>query len=199
MPTPQQAALQGLRALVKSDTPEDNDAKLLGLLNKAPEGEEISPDLPRVNHPPSWRTPPLVVDASDKKTLEPALNDVLRFAPEARGKLKTISYGPTPGAIRALMSSDLFGTNPANTNMAGLTNKIGGDEIYVNPNQDYDPVELRNTVAHELAHAQGAGEWQAQEAGERFQRHMQGPKYGVDALQSLIDALAKKGIKARIE
>lgn len=131
---------------------------LRDLLNKQDDTTPLnlnlfSDTLPEVKHAPPFRQEPLVI--GQPKTAK-TVDEILKIAPELRGKSKRILIGPDESAIRILQQEGRSPYSYGNTFLDGTHNRYTGN-ISVAPNQQDNPdnSEMVNTLVHELSHTRG--------------------------------------------
>lgn len=161
--------------------PEDNQLELLremlnrrprynDPLNEAPEG------LPQVPPAPIFRPDPQVIGG---KRLQLAVQNLLKVAPEMRGRTSTVSAAPTSSAIQTAMASGLSPSLLPVSTLLGQRDP-SDNSIWINPLYEdglmTDPMET--TLAHEFGHAAG---------------HRHGPE--IDQIEELAKALIPQTIR----
>lgn len=128
----------------------ENDALVQALLNKALPPKLQAGDLPLPEQPPGFRTDPH--QAGLDPTIAKALFEFLQLAPNLRGRLNSVTKGPSPHTMR--IASDL--DRPIEEFPLGIdaiVNRIGGDRIAFSPDLPQD--QAKYVLGHELGHIVG--------------------------------------------
>ena len=116
--------------------------------------QDLGDNLPEVESPGIFRRYPEVVGNSD---FARAVDRIITFAPELRGRARRVLQGPSYGVINKLLSNE----NPKfnaydyeNSNLAGMYTP--DKTISINPREKGR--DLTETLVHELSHSVGSSE-----------------------------------------
>lgn len=123
------------------------------------------------------------------------VDELLKRVPELRGRASVITHGPDQGTILAMIAAGLPPDEFERTNLLGLTNKLGGDRIAINPRQSGE--FATSTLAHEFAHSRGYREDDARSLAAHVKKALGLSEFDSDyerevtGFQALVDAMKK--------
>lgn len=125
----------------------------------------VRPGIDTPPHPASWRPAPLV--AGDKDLVK-IIMDLLKIAPELRGKIDRVQSGPNADFIN--LATAIKGDPNFAFELTNVLGMMGDDKtMYVRPRTAADDEFRPATIAHEAAHAAGLqhGDPRMEEAADR--------------------------------
>jgi hypothetical protein len=130
--------------------------------------EDLGGDLPPVAHPPQFRPSTTVVGSPE---LAQEVERLLRFMPELRGRADRVTQGPTRGSIEEAIDRGKDPTQGYPAGLGGITiHQPHGTGADVSIDPSFHGDQLRNTLAHEIAHTAGVGEDWAYPIGDAWEQ-----------------------------
>jgi len=123
----------------------------LKMRERLPAGDEVDPGggLPKVRPAPPFRPEPFVTGTQGQID---AVTELLRIAPELKGRIDRVTSLPDHALIEALDASGIPVERYDRTNLAGAWTP-STRTMYLNPRYRGEGERLNHTLGHEAAHA----------------------------------------------
>jgi|SRR5580765_1095956 len=130
--------------------------------------EDLGGDLPPVAHPPPFRPPTTVIGSPE---LAQEVERLFRFMPELRGRADQVVQGPTLDSMEQAMAQGKDPTQGYPAGIGGITrHNLHGTDAEVSIDPSFHGDQLRNTLAHEIAHTAGVGDDWAYPIGDAWEQ-----------------------------